>query len=95
MSLTQKMQRYLIQLNTHSHGSAADCLEEACFIQMAKLDQLEHTDWVGWDESKLEKESCTTLHIPEHANTSQHDSGTCQHKPTLASTFRHDRGIAF
>ncbi len=29
MSLTQKIQRYLIQLNTHSHGSAADCQRSA------------------------------------------------------------------
>jgi hypothetical protein len=61
----------------------------------ASLDQLEHTNWVGWDGSKMGKEVCTTLHIPEHAYTSQHNSGTCRHKREHASTFLHDRGIAF
>jgi hypothetical protein len=53
----------------------------------ASLDQLEYTNWVGWDGSKLGKEFCTTLHIFSHAYTSQHDSGTCRHKPEHASTF--------
>ena len=39
-------------------GESPD-VQEACFIQMAKLDQLEHTNWVGWEESKLEKETRT------------------------------------
>ncbi len=50
--------------------------------------------WVGLDGSKLGKEFCTTLHIPEHAYTSQHDSGTSPHNPVHAYTFLHARGTA-
>jgi hypothetical protein len=64
-------------------------------VAPASLDQLEHAYWVGWDGSKSGKEVCTTLHIPEHAYTSQHNSGTSRHKPEHASTFLHDRGNAF
>jgi hypothetical protein len=39
-------------------GESPD-VQEAWFIQMAKLDQLEHSYWVGWEESKLEKETRT------------------------------------
>ncbi len=56
-------------------------VQEACSTQMAKLDPLEHTHWVCLDRSKVVKKSCTTLHIPEHAYTSQHNSGTCRHLP--------------
>ena len=34
-------------------------VQEAFFVQMAKLDQLENSYWVGWDESKREKETRT------------------------------------
>ena len=34
-------------------------VQEAFYVQMAKLDQLEHSYWVGWEESKLEKETRT------------------------------------
>jgi hypothetical protein len=70
-------------------------VQEACFIQMAKLDQLEHAYWVGLNGSKVEKKFRTTLHIPEHAYTSQHNSGTCQHKPEHADTFPNGPGTAF
>jgi hypothetical protein len=56
---------------------------------------LERAYWVGWDGSKSGKDVCTTLHIPEHAYTSQHNSGTSRHKREHASTFLHDRGTAF
>ena len=39
-------------------GESPD-VQEAFYIQMAKLDQLEHSYWVGWEESKLEKETRT------------------------------------
>ena len=39
-------------------GESPD-VQEAFYVQMAKLDQLEHSYWVGWEESKLEKETRT------------------------------------
>ncbi len=66
-------------------------LSEARFTRMAKLDPLEHAYWVGWDASKLQKETCTSMHIfpqsstiptrPYHIPT--HPS-TSLHKPTTA-----------
>jgi hypothetical protein len=56
---------------------------------------LDNTFWVVSDDSKEKKEFCTTLHIPEHAHTSQHNSGTCRQKPEHADTFPHGRGSAF
>jgi hypothetical protein len=75
-------------------GESPD-VQEACFTQMAKLSQLERKYWVGYDDSQVAKESCTTLHIPEHADTSQHHSGTSQHKPGHAGTSLHHPGTAF
>ena len=34
-------------------------VQEAYYVQMAKLDQLEHAYWSAWEESKLEKETRT------------------------------------
>ena len=68
-------------------GESPD-VQEACFIQMAKLDQLEHANWVGLDGSKVEKRSRTTLHIPEHANTSQHDSRHANTSPNMPAHSR-------
>jgi hypothetical protein len=64
-------------------------------VAPASLDPLAHYYWVCLDASKVGKESCTSLHIPEHADTCQHNSGTCQHMPEHPSTFPHDRGTAF
>ncbi len=78
-------------LAAHASPTVADKSPDA----PASLDQLEHIYGVGCDGSQLGKEFCTTLHIPEHAYTSQHNSGTCRHEPEHASTFQHDRGTAF
>jgi hypothetical protein len=58
-------------------------------------DQLGRTYWVGLDGSKLGKEVGTTLHIPENANTSQHNSGTCRYMPEHAGTCPHGPRTAF
>ncbi len=80
-------------LAAHASPTAADELPGA----PASLDQLERAYWVGCNWSQLGKEVGTTLHIPEHAYTSQRMPATCRHKPKHARTFLHDPtpGTAF
>jgi hypothetical protein len=68
-------------------------------VASASPDQLEHTNWVGWDESRLEKESsqlCTFPNMPSQANTIPAHARTSPYLPahscaTLESCGCHGR----
>jgi hypothetical protein len=50
---------------------------------------------MDWDESKLAKKLCASLHTPAHARTFPTHAPTCPNMPVHARTFPHGRGIAF